>query len=246
MITLTESRSLVEPKSYEPGTGGLPPVNELPNGLGGGGGDDWSQEWDGPWRLTHQTRFFVICALLGDLFIFATLALIASSRGALAQGTAPAAKWLPPVLFLNAATLLLSSAAMEAARRNIFREVDVLEEWLGLGRPALQRALPWLGAAFGLGALFLAGQALAWKQLAANGIVYRFSQSSALGYDFFQISGVHALHMAFCLAVALFGLAQLGRFKNAEYRQVFVDAAAWCWHAMTFVWIAMLAVLIYS
>ncbi len=52
---------------------------------------------------------------------------------------------LPPILFLNTAVLLLSSLAVERARLHIFREIDVLEEWLGLGRPALRRALPWIG-----------------------------------------------------------------------------------------------------
>ena len=45
---------------------------------------------------------------------------------------------LPPILYLNTAILLLSSLTMEIARQNIFREIDVLEEWLGLGHPALQ------------------------------------------------------------------------------------------------------------
>jgi hypothetical protein len=40
---------------------------------------------------------------------------------------------LPPILYLNTAVLLLSSLSMERARLHIFREFDVLEEWLGLG-----------------------------------------------------------------------------------------------------------------
>ena len=68
---------------------------------------------------------------------------------------------LPPILYLNTAALALSSITMEWARRSIFREIDVLEEWLGLGQPALRRALPWIAATFLLGSLFLAGQGLA-------------------------------------------------------------------------------------
>ena len=40
---------------------------------------------------------------------------------------------LPPILFLNTAVLVLSSLTMELARKHIFREIDVLEEWLGSG-----------------------------------------------------------------------------------------------------------------
>src|SRR5208282_5364748 len=57
-------------------------------------------------------------------------------------------------------------------RRHIFREFDVLEEWLGLGRPALRRTLPWLGATLALGLMFLAGQIVAWRQLTAQGFAF--------------------------------------------------------------------------
>ena len=58
---------------------------------------------------------------------------------------------LPPILYLNTAILLLSSLTMEIARQNIFREIDVLEEWLGLGHPALRRTLPWVVGTLGSG-----------------------------------------------------------------------------------------------
>jgi len=61
---------------------------------------------------------------------------------------------LPKILYLNTVLLLLSSVTMERARQNIFREIDVLEEWLGLGRPALRRTLPWVGATLFLGLAF--------------------------------------------------------------------------------------------
>jgi hypothetical protein len=47
---------------------------------------------------------------------------------------------LPRILFLNTAALVLSSLTMEFARRHIFREIDVLEEWLGLGQPGFSAA----------------------------------------------------------------------------------------------------------
>ena len=80
--------------------------------------------------------------------------------------------FLPPILYLNTAVLLLSSLAMEIARQNIFREIDVLEEWLGLGRPALRRTLPWVATTLSLGVMFLTGQAIAWRQLTAQGFAF--------------------------------------------------------------------------
>ena len=80
---------------------------------------------------------------------------------------------LPPILYLNTGLLLLSSLTMERARQNIFREIDVLEEWLGLGRPALRRTMPWVAATLVLGILFLAGQVIAWTQSDGAGFCLR-------------------------------------------------------------------------
>ena len=101
---------------------------------------------------------------------------------------------LPPILYLNTAVLLLSGLTMELARRNIFHEIDVLEEWLGLGRPALHRALPWLGATLALGAMFLAGQWMAWRQLTAQGFAFDQNATPA-SYFFYLITGLHAAHL---------------------------------------------------
>jgi cytochrome c oxidase subunit 3 len=62
---------------------------------------------------------------------------------------------LPVILYFNTGVLLLSSFSIERARQHIFREIDVLEEWLGLGQPALRRAIPWLAATLLLGILTL-------------------------------------------------------------------------------------------
>ena len=136
-----------------PGTGGKPPVDRRPTGGGGGGGDDdWRKPRRGPREALYRTRAFVFCALAGDMMFFVVLVVLFYARQA---GThmdprtlRQIGDWhpvlLPPILFLNTAVLLLSSLTMERARRHIFREFDVLEEWLGLGRPALRRTLPWI------------------------------------------------------------------------------------------------------
>jgi cytochrome c oxidase subunit 3 len=143
---------------------------------------------------------------------------------------------------LNTAVLLVSCLTMELARRNIFREIDVLEEWLGLGRPALRRALPWLGATLALGALFLAGQWTAWRQLTAQGFAFdRFATPA--GYFFYLITGLHAVHLLLGVAALTFCLSALGWLRRVEFRQIAVDATAWYWHAMGLAWLVLLAVL---
>lgn len=149
---------------------------------------------------------------------------------------------LPNILLLNTAFLLLSSVTMELARRHIFREFDVLEEWLGLGRPALRRTLPWVGATLALGLMFLTGQAIAWRQLTAQG--FAFDQTSTpASYFFYLITGLHAAHLCFGVLALIVCLCALGHFKRVESRQIAIDATAWYWHAMGLAWLILFAVL---
>ena len=156
-----------ETERKAPGTGGKPPVDRRPTGGGGGGGDDDpSKPQRSPRELLHRTRTFVFCALAGDMMFFVVLVVLFYARQASThmdpQTLRQIGDWhpvlLPPILFLNTAILLLSSLAMEMARRHIFNEIDALEEWLGLGRPALRRTLPWVALTLVLGAIFLSGQ----------------------------------------------------------------------------------------
>ena len=164
-IAFTRAPAEVERK--EPGIGGKPPVDRRPTGGGGGGGDDdWQNPKHGPRERLQRVRFFVFFALAGDMMFFAALVVLFFARQA-GMHMDPRSHemigdWhpiqLPPIVYLNTAILILSSLTMEMARRNIFREIDVLEEWLGMGKPALRRALPWLIATLVLGAGFVTGQ----------------------------------------------------------------------------------------
>jgi len=149
---------------------------------------------------------------------------------------------LPPILYLNTAILLLSSLTMEIARQNIFREIDVLEEWLGLGHPALHRTLPWVMGTLGLGAVFLAGQWTAWKQLTAQGFAFNHWSTPA-SYFFYVITGLHAAHLILGVLALIVCLTVMRRLRRVELRQIAVDVTVWYWHAMGMAWIVLLAVL---
>ncbi len=149
---------------------------------------------------------------------------------------------LPSILFLNTASLILSSLTMEIARRHIFREIDVLEEWLGLGTPALRRTTPWLGATLLLGVLFLAGQMLAWKQLTAQGFAFDRRATPASNF-FYLVTGMHAAHLAGGLLALVFCLVALHKLRRVEVRQIAVDATAWFWHTMGLAWLVLFAIL---
>jgi len=243
-----------ETERKSPGIGGKPPVDRRPTGGGGGGGDDeWRNSRRGPRELLYRIRAFVFCALAGDMMFFVVLVVLFYARQASTHMDADTMRqigdWhpvlLPPILFLNTAALLLSSLTMELARRHIFKEFDVLEEWLGLGRPALKRTLPWLGATLVLGTLFLVGQLMAWKQLTAQGFAFN-RWSTPASYFFYIITGLHAAHLVLGVIALIVCLCALGWLKRVDYRQIAVDATAWFWHAMGLAWLLLFAVLIFG
>jgi cytochrome c oxidase subunit III len=248
----TFTHSPAETARREPGIGGKPPVDRRPTGGGGGGGDDdWRSGRSGPRQFLHRVRFMVFFALAGDMTLFAVLAVLffaAHYTMHLDPRThVPVGDWhpivLPKLLYLNTAVLIASSLTAEWARRHIFREIDVIEEWLGLGRPALNRTLPWLAATLALGIVFLAGQWQAWRTLTAQGFAFDHWSTPA-SYSFYVITGLHAAHLLLGVAVLAVCLPLLGRLRRVELRQVLVDATVWYWHAMSVAWLVLFAILI--
>jgi cytochrome c oxidase subunit 3 len=242
--------SPTEIERRDPGIGGKPPADLRPTGGGGGGDDEWKNKRRGPRELLHRIRFSVFAILLAEAVVFAVLVAVFYARQTSSHLNARTYElvgdWhpvaLPTILFLNTAALLLSGVTMEWARRSIFHEIDVLEEWLGLGRPALRRTLPWVGATLFFGALFLAGQGIAWRQLTAQGFSIGKYATPASSF-FYIITGFHALHMIAGVAALVFCLVGLGVFRRVEYRQIAVDSTAWWWHMGGLAWLVLWGVL---
>ena len=243
-----------ETERQGPGFGGKPPVDRRPTGGGGGGGDDdWKTPRPGPRDALYRTRAFVFCALAGDMMFFVVLVALFYARQAGTHMDVRTLRqigdWhpvlLPPILYLNTAVLVLSSLAMELARGHIFREIDVLEEWLGLGQPALRRTRPWLAVTLALGLLFLAGQAMAWRQLTLQGFAFDRWATPA-SYFFYVITGLHAIHLVLGVLGLLLCLGVLGLLRRVDLRQIAVDATAWYWHTMGLAWLVLFAVLVFG
>jgi cytochrome c oxidase subunit 3 len=135
--------------------------------------------------------------------------------------------WQPlPVsrtLWLNTGVLVLSSVALHsaviAARR---RQMDML-------RPALLVG--------GLTALtFLAGQLLAWRELAAEGNFLTVNPANSF---FYLLTGMHGLHI-------LGGLVALARTTRRAWAntgwgelQLSTELCATYWHFLLFVWLGL-------
>lgn len=232
------------------GSGRRPPTDKRTGGNGEGDSDNWNdrpQGRRGPRERLSQVRMGVFFGLFAVLMFF--IAIVSAFFVTRASGHFDAYskyvnEWLPTtipsILWLNTAVLILSSASAEMARRSMFREEDVMDEWIGLSRRTSQRATAWLTLTLALGALFLAGQWVAWDQLAAQHVFFKSNPSS---HFFYLITYTHAIHLFLGIAALATALIALKISRSLETRQILVDCAAWYWHTMGLFWIFLFALL---
>lgn len=232
------------------GSGRRPPTDKRTGG--NGDGDNWSdrpQGRRGPRERLSRARVGLFFALGGDLMFFVALVsvfFVAKTSGHFDAYSRYVNDWLPTsipsILWLNTAVLLLSSVSAEIARRSMFREQDLMDEWFGFGRPTSRRAAIWLSTTLVLGGLFLAGQIVAWRQLAAQRV---FFNSNASSHFFYLITVTHALHLFLGIGGLIMALVLLARSRQLATRQIFVDATVWYWHAMGLLWAFLFILLEY-
>src|SRR6267142_3805192 len=118
-----------------------------------GWGDDGGNDGRGSSRRASFTGLYVLLA--ASTMVFAALSSAMVVRRGLSEDWASMAK--PAILWLNTAVLLISSFALEMARR-------------ALKSGGRARFNTWWTTGSVLGLLFLAGQAIAWQQLKNAGV----------------------------------------------------------------------------
>jgi cytochrome c oxidase subunit 3 len=246
----TERRRHGDLDDGDHGGGRRPPTDKQTGG--GGDPDNWNGR-RGPKSPRDRLKrlrlglFFVLSAVFMFFVAVVSVFFVSQSSEHWDANARFINEWLPtavpPILWLNTAILLLSSVTMEVGRRHMFREVHVMDEWLGLGKPTSKRAMPWVAITIVLGSLFVVGQLMAWHQLAETRI--RMSTSPSL-QSFYLITGVHGFHLILGV-VALVG-AFVGLFisRQIESRQIYVDLAAWYWHSMGVLWLGLFALLVFA
>ena len=232
------------------GNGRRPPTDKRTGG--NGDGDNWHERPQGrrgPRERLSQARIGLFFALGGDLMFFVALIsvfFVNKASGHFDAYNRFINEWLPinipSILWLNTAVLLISSITGEAARRGMFREQDIMDEWIGLGRPISSRATRWLSATLVFGALFLAGQWTAWRQLASQHVFFHSNPSS---HYFYLITVTHAVHLFLGITALLWAITLLQRGRSLESKQVWVDASIWYWHVMGVLWLFLFAMLEY-
>ncbi len=133
----------------------------------------------------------------------------------------------PSVLWINTAVLLVSSGTLDWARRRI-----------RVGDAAGLRQGVELTAALGL--LFLLGQLVAWRQLAARGLFLRTNPHSSFFYVLTAVHGAHLLGGVVALAIVLLHSWQ-GRYAAQAHAGV-TNCAAY-WHFMDLLWLYLFVLL---
>ena len=235
------------------GHGRRPPNGRDLKRTGGGGDNDNGNDSLRPQRRPGQRlatyRLGLLC-FVGAVFMFfvglVTLFFHSESSGHIDAYNNYINNWLPttvpPILWINTAVLLLSSVTIEFARRHMFHEIDAMEEWFGLGKPTSRRAMPWLITTLALGVLFLAGQMLAWHQLAILGAP--FESGSLSSHSFYIITYAHAFHLTAGVIALIAALTGLIISRSIENRQIMVDSVAWYWHSMGALWLGLFTLLV--
>ena len=144
---------------------------------------------------------------------------------------------LPRILWLNTAVIIVSSLTIERARRLLAPQAAGLRDFRGWPR----RWRGWWGLTTALGVLFLVGQLIAWRQLAAAGIYLATNPSSSFFYLITTAHGIHLLGGLVALSVVGF------RSWPAEARVnhgTAVTVSAIYWHFLGALWVFLFLLLL--
>jgi cytochrome c oxidase subunit 3 len=146
---------------------------------------------------------------------------------------------LPRILYLNTFILLGSSVTLGIARWRFTSLAGALENAPSQAKKLYADGIYWLYVTAALGLLFVAGQILAWKDLAAQGLLLATNPSSSFFYVF---TALHGLHLAGGIAGLFYIIRKLGR-TNGTARTTGLGAVCVYWHFMDGLWVYLFLLL---
>ncbi len=244
MATLSSSVAIKRPEPGQ-GRGNLPP--SFPEGGGGDHGSNGSPDYGQRLRRTRLGLMVGLVAVAMLFVSFTSVYVIRRGLPVLEDRTGNYVRdWtqvnLPTgLLLVNTFVLLLSSLTAELARRQIARQAALAPvqsiPGVSIGN---ERAFPWLGATVVLGLGFLAGQWMAWRELADRGFYLATSPSSSM---FYLLTATHAIHLVGGLLVLLYAAGTAMLHRPVEGRRIVIDTTAWYWHFMALIWIYIFCLL---
>jgi cytochrome c oxidase subunit 3 len=190
-----------------------------------GGGDERKP---GPSGRASPNRYYtgIAVAIVSILMFFMALV----SAYVVRRGSS--VDWVsfnfPRVVWVNTAVLIASSITLEVARRRLVIDSAAFRKW-------------WSITTF-LGVLFLAGQLVAWRELARQGVYLASNPASSFFYIF---TGAHAVHVLGGVAALLFvALRNFDRTKVSPMTAVRVTS--YYWHFLDALWIFLAALLYFG
>lgn len=191
-------------------------------GLGGPGGGGESRGWSVP-AHAYRTGMWMALAAIVMLFAAFTSAMVVR-KGLSNDWTATA---LPHILYVNTLMLVAASVTLERARRSL------------AAAPRLNRGgfALWLYATVVLGLAFVAGQLMAWRELASRGVYLSTNPASSFFYLLTAAHGVHLLGGLVALAYLALKARSIARGLK---KRTAVDVTAIYWHFMDGLWIYIL------
>jgi cytochrome c oxidase subunit 3 len=234
----------------KPKLGGGGP-GKIPYRRGYGGGDDGDNGRHGDFFSSHQRLrrgrigVAVCIVLVTALFAGLTVAYVARQHALLYDPdhlrSFPTWKALAlPYLqlWINSLLLVLSSIALELARRGMLKKAEFAH--MGIVPPRLETDFPWLTLTMALGVAFLGGQLLVWNVLRAHGVFHVSNPSSTF---FIAFTGLHAVHLAGGLIVLLYTACGSWLHMKFESQRINVEVTSWYWHFMGVLWFGIFALL---
>src|SRR6266567_5177434 len=192
IASFSTTATLDEPQVSRGNEGGAPPI------FGGGRAGRGLPNY--PTRL-RRARLGLLVALTPVLMLFVSFTSAYVMRQGLPTWDTRTNQlvhdWipvkLPALLWVNTLVLLVSSVGMELARRQTkVRAAAVSTQPAGPAPAGAEGKMPWLTMTIALGLLFLLGQWMAWKRLAASGFYVATTPSSSFVY---LLTGAHAVHL---------------------------------------------------
>jgi cytochrome c oxidase subunit 3 len=206
-------------------------IEIIDTGHGGGtpppaGGDDNDDGSSGPRRPVPRRAYFTALQMGLAAIVMFFMALASSYIVRKGLGTDWQRTPMPAVVWFNTAILLFSSFTIIVARRR-------------LESGARDAFRTWWSVTTGLGLLFLAGQIIAWRRLAAAGMLLSTNPSSSF---FYLLTAAHGTHLAggiFALLYVAFREWKRSRISQATAAEL----ASIYWHFMDGLWVFLLVLL---
>ena len=223
----------------------------IPPRAGGGGNDSGGD--GGPDSIPNygerlrRARMGLAVAMTPILMLFLSFtAVYLIRRGSLSfdpSDTGYIQTWVPvrlpwALLLLNTLVLVISSIAIDLARREITREAALAPvrsiPGVSLGD---ERHYPWLALTTVLGLIFLAGQLVVWSKLSTDG--FHLTGGTSVSFVYI-LTAMHGLHLAGGIFVLMCANIAAVLHRPLETRRIVIDVTSWYWHCMTGLWVCIL------